>query len=302
VQAIVGMALYLWEADEQQGIFTLLGLAVSLATQAGLHRDPQKLRIACDESKSERRNVWYVLFCMEKEQCLRTGRMSGIAEHDVEVSAPPTNTPFGRRVQLAWLMSSVMRLLYSTTPAPPHIVVALHQELETWRGKSPEVNLPLAVAVQGLTTWEQHSVLMRARWNYFCALMSVGQMGVGAGDLERWARREATAVMQCLANGSLVRNRSGLLLLVGAAWMVFFARVCRSRTGEMDGWTDTACVAVAAELLEMEDGDREDDQVLLRSVAECLERNLWLPGEGARARVLFLELVKGMAELVGSGV
>jgi hypothetical protein len=52
----------------------------------------------------------------------------------------------------------------------------------------------------------------------------------------------------------------------------------------------------------MEDGDREDDQVLLRSVAECLERNLWLPGEGARARVLFLELVKGMAELVGSGV
>jgi hypothetical protein len=298
------MALYLWESDDLQGLFTLLGLAVSLATQAGLHRDPQKLRIDCDEAKSERCNVWWVLFCMEKEQSLRTGRMSGIAEHDVDVPAPPTTTPFGRRVELAWLMSRVMRLLYSTTPAPPQLVAALHQELETWREQSPEVNIPLEVAVQGLHTWEQHATLMRARWHYFCALMSVGQLGVGAGGLERWARSEAVAVMQGLANGSIVRNRGGLLTLVGGAWVLFFARACRSRRkADVNGcWDNSACVAVAAELSEIEDADRDGDLALLRCVAECLERNLWPPGEGARVRVLFLELVKGMAELVRDGL
>ncbi|KAA8909289.1 hypothetical protein FN846DRAFT_622258 [Sphaerosporella brunnea] len=276
VQALVGMAFFYQESDDSQPSFPLLGLAAGVALQAGLHRDPQKLRVSCEEGKKERVNVWWVLFCLDREQALRTGRMSSISDRDVDVPPPPSSTPFGRRVQLAWTMARVARLLYSATPAPQPVVSALHAELDAWRRAAPEVHLPLPLALRSATTWEDHADLMRMRWNYFCTLTSIEQLGSGAGGLEAWALAEAKAATQeLLRKRVMMCNRGTLCILAAAAWALFSVWVC----GE----------------------GREDRQLarVLTAFADALEEGVWRPGEGMRVKALFLELVRGMAELVG---
>ena len=78
--------------------------AVSISSLLGLHRDPRRLR-------GERMGVWWVLSILDKELSLRSGQMSAISEHGVDVPLPSPSTRFGRRVDLAWIIACVLRLL-----------------------------------------------------------------------------------------------------------------------------------------------------------------------------------------------
>lgn len=285
VQALVGMALYYRESDNYQPVFTLLGLAASVAAQAGLHRDPRRLRITDPSEISERLGVWWVLYIFDKELALRAGRMSSIADHDADVPTPhSSHSSFLRRIMLAKTMSRVSQLLYATPDSAPHLADALNEELAAWLAETPTVSLPLPKVLDMRIThsWEETADLIRLRWSYFSTLMSVSQLptGVGNGGLEAWARRESGDLMSVFAEVIGVRGggtRAALMILAAAGFVGFLARICR---------------------VDNEDVGEEDQVKMLREIAECVRDTQWREGEGARVRAVFVELAGGMAELV----
>ncbi|KAI5795023.1 hypothetical protein EDC01DRAFT_629778 [Geopyxis carbonaria] len=254
VQALLGMIQLLLETDAQQSTFTILGLAASLASALGLHRDPAKLGITHPPVVRERIQVWWALYCLEKDLALRTGRATAVPDFDVDVPRPDaTLTPYlARRVELAEIQSAVVRLLYSAST--PHVsaatvtsfVSALSTDLAAWLSKTPIVSQPLSQVLSTTTGWDHAAAILRIRWAYLATLMSVFRLPFDAAgiilqppphavDVVQLARREVqevVAFLRTFAPGA-APPRTALVVLVAHGFTVFMERLWRHRCGRL---------------------------------------------------------------------
>lgn len=264
IQSLIGMALYFQESDDVQPIFTLLGLSTGMATQLGLHRNPRKLRIPDPHEISQRINAWWVLYTLDKETALRTGRPSSITDQDCDVPLP-TSELLLQRTLLAQIMSAALRATLRASELP-----RIQRQLEHWRKDTP-------LALRGC--WEENAMTLRVRLNCFCTMINLEL------EVEAWAREEAKALVKWEGP----KTKALLSSLAAAAWCVFVKRVTR----EGDGMG----------MEEDEEGMEEDEEgiEILEEIAEYIRSCEWAEGEGKRMSVLFLMLVDGMVELARRG-
>ncbi|KAF8252565.1 hypothetical protein K440DRAFT_657788 [Wilcoxina mikolae CBS 423.85] len=207
IQSLLGMCLFYQESDDVQPHFTLLGLTTGMATQAGLHRNPRKLGFQDPNEIQQRINIWWILYTLDKEAALRTGRPSSIPDNDCDVPLPSTSTPsLLLRTKLAQTMSVAMNVIDDEKPG-------LQKQLEQWAKDTP---LVLS------RCWEENAMTLRVRWNCFCTMMSLGF------EVEAWAREEARDVMKWRGP----RTKAMLFSLACAAWYVFSKRVAEDGVSE----------------------------------------------------------------------
>ncbi|KFX86018.1 hypothetical protein V490_09269, partial [Pseudogymnoascus sp. VKM F-3557] len=156
VQAMIGLAFLLQASEDPHPSYMLVGMAARLAQAIGLHRrlDGYGLK---ERDIEQRRNVFWIVFGLEKGISIRSGRPSVFSDDDIGVELPP-KTPHtykdlsnsksvlgGYRcvATIALLESRVYTKLYS---ARSHTksdlerlkwVGSLDKELQQWRDELP---------------------------------------------------------------------------------------------------------------------------------------------------------------------
>ncbi|CCX07013.1 Similar to Uncharacterized transcriptional regulatory protein C3C7.04; acc. no. O14130 [Pyronema omphalodes CBS 100304] len=205
IQSLLGLTLYLRESDAVQPIFSLLGLAHSIGTQAGLHRDPKKLHINDPESVEARVNTFWILYVLDKEAALRTGRPAAVSDADFDVPLP-SNQNLLQRVKLAQIMAAACRVnrCQGDQEQSAATLATLSKELYQWHLHLPQL-------VRG-TSWEEDASILHLRWGYLCALQ-----GVDKDEADRWVKEEVERLM----NWTGPRTKAWLYLLVaaGGGWL-----------------------------------------------------------------------------------
>ncbi|OBT66534.1 hypothetical protein VE03_03670 [Pseudogymnoascus sp. 23342-1-I1] len=156
VQAMVGMALVLQASEDPHPSYMLVGMAARLAQAIGLHRrlDGYGLK---ERDIEQRRNVFWIVFGLEKGISIRSGRPSVFSDDDIGVELPPKTTHAYKDLSsadsvlgsyrcvatIALLESRVYTKLYS---ARSHTksdlerlkwVGSLDRELQQWRDELP---------------------------------------------------------------------------------------------------------------------------------------------------------------------
>ncbi|KFY26380.1 hypothetical protein V493_04121 [Pseudogymnoascus sp. VKM F-4281 (FW-2241)] len=88
VQALIGMAFVLQASEDPHPSYMLVGMAARLAQAIGLHRrlDGYGLK---EREVEQRRNVFWIVFGLEKGISIRSGRPSVFSDDDIGVELPP---------------------------------------------------------------------------------------------------------------------------------------------------------------------------------------------------------------------
>ncbi|KAJ6096566.1 hypothetical protein N7486_007312 [Penicillium sp. IBT 16267x] len=121
VQALIGMSLILDMLLDAEASYMAIGAAGRLALGLGLHRTLVDSHLTLGEVE-ERRNVFWVLYVLDRGVSLRLGRPPTICDEDIEVSEPtlgPISQPsqikdgFAQFVKLNRIKSEIYSKLYS---------------------------------------------------------------------------------------------------------------------------------------------------------------------------------------------
>lgn len=104
---------------QPQAVYILVAAAGRLAYGIGLHRNPNDDWDISDAEIVQRKNVFWILYTMDKTIALRLGQPSVMNDDDIGIDLPPQEVPpteidmFRYRVQLARLESRIYSELYS---------------------------------------------------------------------------------------------------------------------------------------------------------------------------------------------
>lgn len=158
VQALLGCALFMSGTANPQPSFFLVSAAIRLSHSIGLHKKGSSFNLNPVEAE-QRKRVFWVAYCVDKDTCLRSGRPSAQDDDDMNVELPsenPTdnvgNIPLadGGKINLFRLMcefalieSKVYKKLYSVEAAKQsdgellNTIGDLDKELEDWKDRIP---------------------------------------------------------------------------------------------------------------------------------------------------------------------
>ncbi|KAI5820751.1 hypothetical protein BZA77DRAFT_383886 [Pyronema omphalodes] len=294
VQSLLGLTLYLRESDAVQPIFSLLGLAHSIGTQAGLHRDPKKLHINDPELVEARINTFWILYVLDKEAALRTGRPAAVSDADFDVPLP-WNKSLLQRVKLAQIMTAACRV--NRCREEDHEL-----SLETLSLELRQLQIGLPPLVRG-ASWEEDANTLHLRWGYLCALQ-----GVDKEAADRWVKEEVERLMRWTGP----RTKAWLYVLVAAGWGVVVRRVCKGFVGSDGDGGDCEFIGAGgyyglpglpgidgASPAEVgQDMEAAKDEQLLRTVAAGIRSAEESAVDGKAVWRLFRVITEGLVEIV----
>ena len=158
VQALLGMALFLQGTPNPHPPFNLVAAAIRLAHGIGLHKRGSDFQLNAVETE-QRKRVFWIAYCMDKDICLRSGRPPVQDDDDMNTDLPsedpPDNVgnivdPEGKKFNLframcvfAQIQSKVYKRLYSVKASRQsdgellNTIGELDQELEDWKDTVP---------------------------------------------------------------------------------------------------------------------------------------------------------------------
>ncbi|KAI9730852.1 MAG: hypothetical protein M1834_005570 [Cirrosporium novae-zelandiae] len=158
VQALLGMAFLLESILDAQSAYIVVAAATRIAYGIGLHRkmtNPQDYDLSPMENR-QRRNVFWILYVVEKTLTLRLGRPAVINDDDIDVPLPElgdlwdrTSNPednlniFYHQVMLSRIESKIYTELYSVRSQRRAMgdrlrsIALLDKELQEWQEELP---------------------------------------------------------------------------------------------------------------------------------------------------------------------
>ncbi|GFG14154.1 3-(3-hydroxy-phenyl)propionate/3-hydroxycinnamic acid hydroxylase [Aspergillus udagawae] len=141
VQALIGMAMILETLLDVEAGYMAIGSAARLALGLGLNRD---CNAECSTGEvDERRNVFWVLYVLDRGLSFRLGRPPTIPEEDIQISEPASGK-FAHLVRLIRIESEIYTRLYSVRARDPDrrserlaAEDELYQKLLAWQYSLP---------------------------------------------------------------------------------------------------------------------------------------------------------------------
>ncbi|KAJ5812080.1 hypothetical protein N7474_008381 [Penicillium riverlandense] len=166
--------------------YMAIGTAARLALGLGLHRTLVDSLLTTNDVE-ERRNVFWVLYVMDRGVSLRLGRPPTICEDDIEVSEPtpsrklqssPAKDGFAHFVKLNRIKSEIYSKLYSVRSlmgdGQTQRLATLHnldEKLTTWQNSLPSEMLSFEKALQSLNAHLITMTMLLHAEFYNCQLM-----------------------------------------------------------------------------------------------------------------------------------
>ncbi|KAH7028762.1 fungal-specific transcription factor domain-containing protein [Microdochium trichocladiopsis] len=81
------LSVYHAETSSQAEAWIMVGRAIRIAQDIGLHRSPKRLRLP-REDWDQRRNIWWCLYIIERQLCTALGRPLSINDDDCDTEIP----------------------------------------------------------------------------------------------------------------------------------------------------------------------------------------------------------------------
>ncbi|OOQ83053.1 fungal specific transcription factor domain protein [Penicillium brasilianum] len=159
VQALLGMSLFLQGTPNPQPAFFLVAAAIRLSHSIGLHKRGSGFGLNPVEVE-QRKRVFWVAYCLDKDICLRSGRPPVQDDDDMNVDLPSEDPPdnvghvpladgrgkfnlFRSLCEFATIESRVYKKLYSAKASKQsdgellNTIGELDKELEDWKDNIP---------------------------------------------------------------------------------------------------------------------------------------------------------------------
>lgn len=157
VQALLGMALFMYCTSNPQPSFSLVAASIRLSHSIGLHKHGSAFNLKPIEIE-QRSRVFWIAYILDKEICLRTGRPPAQDDNDMNVELPISDPEDGAGItvvadskinvfrlmsQFATIQSKIFTQLYSADTAKQSVAQLLKStekldnELEEWRAGIP---------------------------------------------------------------------------------------------------------------------------------------------------------------------
>ncbi|KAI5816729.1 fungal-specific transcription factor domain-containing protein [Pyronema omphalodes] len=160
IQAILGMALFMQGTANPQPSYFLIAAAVRIATSIGMHRRGSSFGLNPIETE-QRRRIFWILYMLDKDMALRSGRPPCINDDDCNVELPDENpldgvgdvplqngkgkfNLFRSMINFAIIESKVYMQLYSAKASRQsdgellNTIGDLDKELEEWKEAMPK--------------------------------------------------------------------------------------------------------------------------------------------------------------------
>ncbi|TGZ79134.1 hypothetical protein EX30DRAFT_309201 [Ascodesmis nigricans] len=207
IQAIVGMALYLQGSSNPQMSFFLVAAAVRVATSVGIHRRGNVFGLSASEIE-QRRRIFWIIYLMDKDLALRSGRPPCLNDDDCNVDLPDDNPEdgyglvplmkekrtfniFGSMSRFSIIQSKVYMQLYSAKASRQtdgellQAIGRLDKELEDWRSSLPaEFRPENETSLQHPNGLLLHVVILQ--FAYYNCLTTIHRMSIHHGY---WSNR-----------------------------------------------------------------------------------------------------------------
>ncbi|KAI5792464.1 fungal-specific transcription factor domain-containing protein [Peziza echinospora] len=159
IQAILAMTLFMQGTANPQPSYFLIAAAVRIANSIGMHRRGNCFGLNPAEVE-QRRRVFWIMYLLDKEMSLRSGRPGAINDDDINVELPDEDPPdgvgnmplrggkgkinlFRLLAQFSQIEGKVYMLLYSAKAARQsdqellNTIGDLDRELEAWKELVP---------------------------------------------------------------------------------------------------------------------------------------------------------------------
>jgi hypothetical protein len=218
VQALLGMALFLQGTPNPQPSFSLVAAAIRLAHSIGLHKRGSGFNLN-DVENEQRKRVFWIAYCLDKDICLRSGRPPAQDDDDMNVELPSEDPPDnvgniplaqesdGRRTmnlfrlmcRFAEIQSRVYKQLYSVRASRQtdgqllNTIGDLDAQLEAWKDSIPLDFRPEHEIKAAHTPLIFHVVVLH--FAYYNCLTTIHRMSVHHGY---WTSRLSDYALQGL--------------------------------------------------------------------------------------------------------
>ncbi|RFU30449.1 hypothetical protein B7463_g5885, partial [Scytalidium lignicola] len=100
------LSMYLSETGSQADAWIMIGRAIRLGQDVGLHRSPERLRLPSEE-RNKRRFIWWCLYILERQLSIALGRPLAIDDSDCDVELPSELTDSSKNAQLTGFESFI---------------------------------------------------------------------------------------------------------------------------------------------------------------------------------------------------
>ncbi|PSS00760.1 fungal-specific transcription factor domain-containing protein [Coniella lustricola] len=215
VQALLGMALFMQGTPNPQPSSLLVGTAIRLSHNIGLHKRGTGFNLNPIEIE-QRKRVFWIAYMLDKDLCLRSGRPFAQDDDDMNVELPDEdpednigNIPladgkgkmnlFRVMCELAQIESKVYKRLYSTKATKQtdgellQTIGELDQELEDWKDRMPIEYRPENEIQASHTPLILHVVMLH--FTYYNCLTTIHRMSIHRGY---WTSRLSNYAIQGL--------------------------------------------------------------------------------------------------------
>ncbi|KAF8251868.1 hypothetical protein K440DRAFT_647294 [Wilcoxina mikolae CBS 423.85] len=202
IQAILGMALFMQGTANPQPSCFLVAAAVRISTSIGMHRRGSSFGLSPTETQ-QRRRIFWILYILDKNMALRTGRPPCINDDDCNVELPdehaldgigefPLNNSkakfnlFRCMVNFAMIESKVYMQLYSAKASKQsdgellNTIGDLDRELEEWKDSVPAEFSPDS-DLSSIGHSEKFMHFMLVHFTYYNCLTTVHRMSIHHG-------------------------------------------------------------------------------------------------------------------------
>lgn len=203
IQAILAMALFMQGTANPQPSYFLIAAAVRIATSIGMHRRGSSFGLNPLEVE-QRRRIFWILYMLDKDMALRSGRPPCINDDDCNVELPDENpfdgvgdvplhkskgkfNLFRSMATFSVIQSKVYMQLYSARAAKQsdgellNTIGELDKELEEWRDSVPaEFGPDNELLFEGRQSAKvMHVVLLH--FSYYNCLTTIHRMSIHHG-------------------------------------------------------------------------------------------------------------------------
>ncbi|KAL1881882.1 hypothetical protein Daus18300_000936 [Diaporthe australafricana] len=215
VQALLGMALFMQGTPNPQPSSLLIGTAIRLSHNIGLHKRGTGFNLNPIEIE-QRKRVFWIAYMLDKDLCIRSGRPFAQDDDDMNVELPDTdpednigNIPladgkgkmnlFRVMCELALIESRVYKKLYATKATKQtdgellQTIGELDQELEDWKDRMPIEYRPENEIQASHTPLILHVVMLH--FTYYNCLTTIHRMSIHRGY---WTSRLSNFAIQGL--------------------------------------------------------------------------------------------------------
>ncbi|KAJ4403971.1 hypothetical protein N0V82_010572 [Gnomoniopsis sp. IMI 355080] len=215
VQALLGMALFMQGTPNPQPASLLVGTAIRLSHNIGLHKRGTGFNLNPIEIE-QRKRVFWIAYMLDKDLCLRSGRPFAQDDDDMNVELPDAepednigNIPladgkgkmnlFRVMCELAIIESRVYKTLYATKATKQkdgellQTIGELDQELEDWKDRMPIEYRPENEIQASHTPLILHVVMLH--FTYYNCLTTIHRMSIHRGY---WTSRLSNFAIQGL--------------------------------------------------------------------------------------------------------